>query len=143
MWMVVGGGVVLGLLVTVGGYPVSAVGVPGDGRSNLAPPSLVAVALGVAQIGVFLALRKPGRTGAAWARRAVREVNRVGVPVYLWHQSVLLGAVAVFAGRGGLVGVPDGRGWVFERVAWLPVLGVGLAAVAGVRWRTTRWGRIS
>lgn len=62
-------GVVAGVMLVVGaGYPASAVGVPGDARSNLNPPSLFAVALAVAQIGAFLLIRagyqaRRGRVG--------------------------------------------------------------------------------
>ncbi|MEV4703505.1 acyltransferase family protein [Actinoplanes sp. NPDC049316] len=130
------GSAALALLIAVG-YPVSAVGVPGDGRSNLAPPSLVAVALAVTQIGGFLtlrarladALRRPA------ARRAVARVNRVAAPVYLTHQSVLLVVVClVGTGLPGLVGVPEDGLWVAARMVWLPVLAL-LLAVA------TRGGR--
>ncbi|UQU62976.1 acyltransferase family protein [Couchioplanes caeruleus] len=130
------GSAALALLITVG-YPVSAVGVPGDGRSNLAPPSLFAVALAVTQIGGFLTLRAPlaDALRRPAARRAVARVNRVAVPVYLTHQSVLLVAVClVGTGLPGLVGVPEGAVWVAGRTVWIPVLGLLLAAV-------TRGGR--
>ena len=52
------GAATLTALVLLAGYPTSAVGVPGDGRSDLDPPTLAAVALAVTQIGVFL-LRRP------------------------------------------------------------------------------------
>ncbi|MFI7597967.1 acyltransferase family protein [Actinoplanes sp. NPDC049681] len=140
--LLLGGVALLALLTAVGGYPVSAVGVPGEGRSNLSPPSLAAVALAVTQIGGFLLLR--GALGRLlrrpYAVRAVTRLNRVAVPVYLGHQSVLLAAAALVGTRvPGLVGPPDGPAWVVARLAWLPLLALGLAlAVRGRRHARAR-----
>lgn len=138
--LVCNGAVVLAALVLFAGYPVSAVGVPGQGRSNLDPPSLAAVALAVTQIGVFLMVRGPIarllRHDRAW--RPVAALNRVAVPVYLGHLSVLLavaGAAALLdPAMPGLLTAPDNAGWVWLRLAWLPVLGCVLALVTH-RWR--------
>jgi len=126
------------------GYPPAAVGVPGDGRSNLAPPSLFAVALAVTQIGGFLlllplagqALRRPA------ARLAVTRLNRVAAPVYLAHQSVLIVMTCLVGSRfPGLIGAPDDGAWVAARTAWLPVLALLLAAAT--RGGRHGWGRVS
>ena len=134
-----GGAAALAAFVLVAGYPVSAVGVPGGGRSNLSPPSLAAVALAVGQIGVFLVVRAPLARVLARDRywRPVAALNRVAVPVYLRHQSVLL-AVAGAASLAdpaapGLLTAPAGAGWVIDRVAWLPVLALVLAFVTRER----------
>ncbi|MGW4499436.1 acyltransferase family protein [Micromonospora sp. NPDC004336] len=123
------------------GYPVSAVGVPGAQVSNLHPPSLLAVALAVTQVGVGLAARPALErlSGRSWAGRAVGLVNRHAVRVYLWHQPVLVG-VTVLAGRAGVAlpglhTAPDGPGWLLARLCWLPVLAAVLVAL--VRGRTT------
>ncbi|MET8149013.1 acyltransferase family protein [Actinoplanes sp. NPDC049668] len=126
-------------LIGLGHYPASAVGVPGAGRSNLSPPSLLAVALAVTQAGVFLLLRAPLarllRRDRAW--RPVAALNRAAVGVYLGHQSVLLavaGAAAlVDPAMPGLLTAPAGPGWVAARLLWLPVLAAVLAAATGVR----------
>ncbi|WP_405098654.1 acyltransferase [Micromonospora sp. NBC_01412] len=125
---------VAGLATLVGvGYPVSAVGVPGAGVSNLNPPSLLAVALAVTQVGVGLLV------GPALTRllrrplpgRVVGAVNRNAVRVYLWHQPVLVGVTALAARAGGalpgLHTTPDGLPWLAARLCWLPVLAVVLA----------------
>ncbi|MFY1693667.1 acyltransferase family protein [Plantactinospora sp. WMMB782] len=134
------------------GYPVSAVGVPGDGMSNLDPPSLFAVCLALAQIGVALLVRpalgrllaRPGR----WA--PVDRLNRVAMGVYLWHQSTLLGVTALvallarLAGAGAVPGLhtaPDGAGWVAARLAWLPLLVLVLAVLVGRTGRDRPAGR--
>jgi hypothetical protein len=133
--LAVNGVAVLAALVLLAGYPASAVGVPGAGRSNLDPPSLVAVALAVTQIGVFLVLRGPLdrllRHDHAW--RPVAAVTGAAVPVYLGHQSVLLAVAGVAAlvdpAMPGLLNAPDDAGWAWQRLAWLPVL-AGVLAVA-------------
>jgi len=118
------GAAALTILISVAHYPASAVGVPGQARSNLSPPSLAAVALGVTQVGVFLLLRPL----LARSRGAV-ALNRAAVPVYLGHQSVLLAAVALAPGAPGLIGAPDHPGWVTARSAWIPVFTLILALV--------------
>ncbi|MDG4796769.1 acyltransferase [Micromonospora sp. WMMD1082] len=124
------------------GYPVSAVGVPGDGRSNLDPPSLLVVALAVTQVGLGL-LARPALTRLLrrpLPRRLVGEVNRHAVRVYLWHQPVLVGVAALATHAGatlpGLHTSPDGPAWLLARLGWLPVLTVVLLGL--VRRRDPR-----
>ncbi|MGW5672914.1 acyltransferase family protein [Micromonospora sp. NPDC003776] len=128
------GAVALAALIALG-YPVSAVGVPGAGRSNLSPPSLFAIALAALQIGVGLSarpllLRLLDRPGAAGL---VRRVNRHAMRIYLCHQPVLVGVSALaarFAGPlPGLHTPPDGPGWVAARLCWLPVLALVLVVL--------------
>jgi hypothetical protein len=134
--LALGGATALVALVLLGGYPASAVGVPGDGRSNLDPPSLAAVALAVTQIGVFLLLRRPLagllRNDRVW--RPVAALTGAAVPVYLLHQSVLLAVAGAGAlvdpAMPGLLTAPDGPLWAWQRLAWLPVLGGVLALLA-------------
>jgi peptidoglycan/LPS O-acetylase OafA/YrhL len=125
------GGVTAGaLLVTVAGYPASAVGVPGDGWSNLDPPSLFALSLAAAQIGLYLLLRP---TLATLLRRPrlwapVAALNLVAMTVYCWHQSALLLATftAMLTGRlPGLLDPPTGT-WIAYRLALLPALALTL-----------------
>jgi Acyltransferase family len=134
----------MAVLIGVCGYPVSAVGVPGDARSNLSPPSLVAVALALAQIGVFLLVRNrlsgPPRPFAV-------SLNRAALPIYLSHQSVLIAVAATTSailGRPapGLLTAPADPWWIIQRVAWLPFLALVLAAVIKPGWRTTRRARL-
>lgn len=136
------GGAALVLLLVLGlGYPASMVGVPGAGRVNSHPPSLLVLALAAAQSGLAIGLRDrlrrllraPGR----WA--AVALVNLSAMTIFCWHQVALMalsGAALALAPAGGLPGlhdVPDGLAWVVHRIGWLPlhlaVLG-GFVAVA-------------
>jgi hypothetical protein len=133
------GATALAALVLVAGYPSSAVGIPGAGRSNLDPPSLLAVALAVAQIGVFLLLREPLTRllshDRAW--RPIAALNRFAVPVYLGHQVALLAlasaAALVNPAAPGLLTAPEGARWVGYRLAWLPVLAGLLTLLIGGR----------
>jgi hypothetical protein len=133
--LVCNGAAVLAALILIGGYPASAVGVPGGGRSNLDPPTLAAVALAVTQIGVFLMLRGPlaRLLRHARVRRPITALNRAADGVYLGHQSVLLvvaGAAALLnPAMPGLLTAPDSAGWAWQRLAWLPVL-AGILTVA-------------
>ncbi|AZM54479.1 acyltransferase [Streptomyces sp. WAC 01529] len=131
--LLVGGAAAAAGLVRWGGYPASMVGVPGDAVSNLDPPTLAAVAFGLAQCGLALLLREPlarwTRRPAAWA--AVALVNLSAMTVFLWHQTALMAVTALGLLTGGplpgLHTVPDGLGWVAARLAWLPVFAVALA----------------
>ncbi|MBB3095659.1 hypothetical protein FHR83_003329 [Actinoplanes campanulatus] len=129
-------------LVLLAGYPASAVGVPGDGWSNLDPPSLFALALAAAQIGVFLLVRD---RLAGWLRRPVvgapvAVLNRSAMTVYCWHQSALL--LVTFGGllAGPLPGLSDAPAgmWPLHRLLWLPVFAVTLVALCAAFHRAER-----
>ncbi|GIF38082.1 acyltransferase family protein [Actinoplanes xinjiangensis] len=128
------GGIAAGAgLVLLAGYPASAVGVPGDGWSNLDPPSLFALALAAAQLGVFLLVRD---RLAAWLRRPlvwapIAALNLAAMTVYCWHQTALL--LVTFAGMTlgrlpGLLDEPAGA-WPVHRLLWLPVFALALAGL--------------
>lgn len=135
-WLLAGGVVAVAGLVLIAGYPAAAVGVPGGARSNLAPPGLYAVALAVAQIGAVLLARPLLDRLGRRSRRAVTAVTTSAVPIYLWHQSVLivLVAVTVRLAPGPLPGLhtaPDDVGWVLWRGGWV-------LALAGLLWAGVR-----
>ncbi|MFG2244254.1 hypothetical protein [Spirillospora sp. NPDC048823] len=111
------------------------VGVPGAAVSNLSPPTLAAVAFGLAQTGLALLLHGPL---AAWTRRArirsvVRAANRSAMTIFLWHQTALpavtAGSLLAFGGLPGLHTAPDRPAWIAERLPWLAVCAVALAAL--------------
>ena len=124
------------LLVLAFGYPVSLVGVPGAGRTNAHPPSLLVLAVAAAQCGAAVLLRdrlarllyRP----RLWA--AVTLINLCAMSIFCWHQValMLLSAGTLALAPGGLPGlhtVPTGPGWVGYRLAWLPVHLLVLAAL--------------
>ncbi|MCO1599424.1 acyltransferase family protein [Micromonospora sp. RHAY321] len=130
-----GGGAAALVALLALGYPVSAVGVPGAGVSNLNPPSLLAVALAVTQVGLGLLARPALERLLArpLPGRAVTEVNRNAVRIYLWHQPVLVAVTALLA-RGGLAlpglhTAPDDPGWVLARCCWLPLFAAVLVTL--------------
>ena len=82
-------------LVTLGSYPVSMVGVPGEERWNTDPPSLALVAVSLWLIGLAL-LARPWITRAATRAAAMLyRLNSMTLTLYLWHVSALAVAAAV------------------------------------------------
>lgn len=117
------------------GYPASMVGVPGAGRSNSSPPSLLVVALAAVQCGLAVPLRA---RLAAWLRRplawaVVVVANLTAMTVFCWHlTAVLLTSLTTYALAGPLPGLhitPAGPSWIIERVLWLPAFAALLAGL--------------
>lgn len=83
-------------------YPTSIGGLPGDGISNMRPPTMVIVALSLWQIGMLLAIQ-PRARAALRSRQlasAVQLLNRHAMSIYLWHMTALLVVVLVLAPFG-------------------------------------------
>ncbi|MFI2350922.1 acyltransferase [Streptomyces sp. NPDC019443] len=134
--LLLGGAAATAALVLWAGYPASMVGVPGAEISNLNPPTLAAVAFGLAQCGGALLLLGPLRRvlqrPAAWA--AVALVNLSAMTVFLWHQTALMAVTTTGLLAGALPGLhtaPDSPGWVLARLAWLPVFALALSVCWG------------
>ncbi|MFF8954788.1 acyltransferase [Streptomyces sp. NPDC014894] len=131
--LLTGGALAASALVLLAGYPAAMVGVPGAGASNLSPPTLAAVAFGLAQCGAALLLLGPLRRALngprLWA--AVALVNLSAMTVFLWHQTAMIAVTALGLLAGvplpGLHTPPDTAGWVLARLAWLPVFALALA----------------
>ncbi len=127
--------VVLVLLTTVGDYPVSMVGVPGEERWNTNPPSFALVALSVLIIGLELLIRSPLQRLASRRRQGIQRVNSEVLTVFLWHVS----ALAIFAAVAYPLGLPKPEtgtsDWWIQRPIWV----VGAGAVLWVL--TTLLGR--
>lgn len=132
--LLLGGGIAAtAALILWGGYPASMVGVPGAAISNLNPPTLAAVAFGLAQCGLALLLRGPlARVMSrprAWAKVAL--VNLSAMTIFLWHQTAMMAVTAlgllVSTDLPGLHTVPASAQWIAVRLLWLPVFAVALA----------------
>ncbi|WP_235834287.1 acyltransferase family protein [Actinomadura logoneensis] len=142
--LLIGGGGTTVALVAGGGYRASMVGVPGQAVSNLSPPTLAAVAFGLAQCGGALLLRGPltrlMRRPVLWAGVAV--MNLSAMTVFLWHQSALLGVSALVAGVTdrvpGLLDAPDHPAWLAHRLTWLPVFAAVLVGMWSLAHRSER-----
>ncbi|GII82366.1 acyltransferase [Sphaerisporangium siamense] len=131
--LLAGGAAATAALVVWGGYPAAMVGVPGAPVSNQAPPTLAAVAFGLAQCGAASLLLGPlrrllGRRPAAWA--AVALLNLSAMTLFLWHQTAMITITALGMLTGaalpGLHTVPDSPAWVAARLAWLPAFALAL-----------------
>ncbi|MEU6232459.1 acyltransferase [Kitasatospora sp. NPDC047058] len=141
--LLAGGGALFALLLLAFHYPASMVGVPGAGRTNSHPPSLLVPALAAVQCGAAVLLRE--RLGRLLERRPllwlpVVVLNLSAMTVFCWHQSAML-AVAVPGAAAvgtvpGLTGAPDSPGWVAARLALLPLFGAVLVTIG---WFTRRF----
>ncbi|MDQ2587005.1 phospholipase A2 [Saccharothrix yanglingensis] len=107
-------------LITFGGYPRTMMALPGERASNLSPPTVCLLVLGLAQICVVLLLRD---RVTAWLeghrqRQVVDFARAAPMTVYLGYLTALAALV-------GVLGVLDGRAafdWVVTRPRWLAVL---------------------
>lgn len=121
----------LAALTTVGPYPVSMIGLPGQRISNMSPPTLVILVLGVAQAALLLAahdalarwLERP----RAW--RATIVANLAVLTTFLWHLTALIIAGAVLLSFGLPVVEPGSAAWWLERPLWLGTAVVVLVAL--------------
>jgi hypothetical protein len=132
--MLAGGAAATAALIAWAGYPASMVGVNGAHISNLNPPTLAAVTFGIAQCGLALLLRdrlaRLMQRPLAWAGIAL--VNLSAMTLFLWHQTafVTVSSLGLLAGRvPGLLTAPTAPLWVAERLIWLPVFALTLAAL--------------
>jgi peptidoglycan/LPS O-acetylase OafA/YrhL len=142
------GGLALALvLVLLFQYPISMVGVPGDGRANSHPPSLLVLALAAFQSGLAILLRdrlaRLLRRPRLWAPVAL--LNLGAMTVFCWHQVALMlvsGTALAFA-PGGLPGLhdqPASLGWVLHRLEWFWLYAVvlGLCVTVARRFEAPR-----
>src|SRR5436190_10840457 len=132
--MLAGGAAATAALIAWARYPASMVGVNGAHISNLNPPTLAAVAFGIAQCGLALLLRdrlaRLMRRPLAWV--AIAIVNLSAMTLFLWHQTafITVSSVGLLAGRvPGLLTAPAGGLWVAERLIWLPVFAIMLSGL--------------
>ena len=94
--MAAGGYLLMIGLVQLETYPASMVGCCADKISNMAPPTLPIMALGIGQVGLAMLLR-PSMTrwlARAWPWKAVVVVNSSIMTLFLWHISALSSSAA-------------------------------------------------
>ncbi|MEU3243897.1 MULTISPECIES: acyltransferase family protein [unclassified Streptomyces] len=115
------------LLVALGPYPLSMVGMPGERISNMAPPTFALLCHGLWLVGGVELLR-----GAAerWLRgprvwRAVVAANGISMTAFLWHLTAMLGVYGVLLGIGVRLPEPGSPEWW----AQVPARGVAAAVV--------------
>lgn len=143
------------VLTTVGPYPVSMVGLPGEEISNMAPPTLALLAHAAWLIGLVMLVRPAARR---WLRRprpwrVVVAANGFAMTAFLWHLSAMFLAGSVLLA----VGIPEptvgDASWWALRLVWVAAAAGVTAALVAVfgradnRWRvagrTPATGRVS
>lgn len=124
-------------LVFFGPWPLSLVHVAGQEMSNAHPPTIVLLALGVAQVGLVRAIER--RATAVLQRPkvwlAVAFVNLRMMSIYLWHFTALAigAAIAIPLGIRPAAGLGS-TSWWLTRPLWLGFLAsilVGLVVIFG------------
>lgn len=132
--------VALGLLVGLGPYPISMIGVPGAAVNNTSPPNLALLALGCTQAGLVLAAAPAVNSAmkSARAQRFLTVANDNVMALYLWHMVPVV-VVALLGYPTGLLPQPalgSGAWWLF-RLEWVAIL----AIAAAVEIMFLYWGR--
>lgn len=122
------------LLTTVGKYPVSLVGVPGQARSNAQPPSVAMLALSLWLVGLALLLRPALQRlvlQLRW-RRWIDRVHSVVLTLFLWHVT----AISIAGGFWHVVGLPEpaigSAQWWQLRPLWILAAAIPLLALVAV-----------
>lgn len=121
--------VVLVLLTTVGPYPVSMVGVPGEAVSNMSPPTVCIALLTVTQVGVLMCLRDRANRWLARPRAwsITVAVNARIMTLFLWHLTALAVAAVALIELGLPTEDPGSVRWWLLRPVWFASAGVVLA----------------
>lgn len=131
------------VLVAVGPWPRSMVGLPGEPFTNMAPPSLV-LALHATVLAGAAGAARPALVRAAAGRRtwtAVTAVNLTAMTLYLWHLPVLVLVVATSHAAGldrpvtwqGEQPLPGPGYWPWT-LALLAAFLLGVAGAVRVMW---------
>ena len=130
----------LWLVIWLGPYPISMIGVPGQAVQNTEPPSVAMLAFGCAQAGLAItfapAVNRMLRGGAV--QRVLSRANTNVMALYLWHMIPVV-VVAVTAYPAGVLPQPEqgGAQWWLARLDWVAVLTVVTAVELTLLW----WGR--
>ncbi|WP_406860590.1 acyltransferase [Streptomyces sp. HUAS MG47] len=122
-----------GLLVALGPYPLSMVGMPGEKVSNMAPPTLALLFHGLWLVGAVELLRGPGTRFVARANvwHKVVAANGIAMTAFLWHLSAMLGVYGALLALGAELPAPATAAWWAQapvRIAAAALLTAGLVA---------------
>lgn len=132
---------VLALLVWLGVYPVSMIGVPGQTIDNTTPPTVALLAFGCAQTGLAMAiapaLNRAMRT--APVERVLSVANNNIMALYLWHMIPVVIVSIVGYPAGLLPQPPEGSAaWWLARLEWVAILSVVTVAEILLLWLARR-----
>ena len=132
--------VALAMLILLGPYPVSMIGVPGQTLQNSDPPSVAMLAFACAQAGLAITLAPALNRAlrASVVRRALTTANSNVMALYLWHMIPVV-IVAIVGYPAGLLPQPvEGTvAWWLARLEWVVILSL----VTGVEMTLLYWGR--
>lgn len=122
------------VLVAVGPYPASLIGMPGARMSNLMPPTMPVVLHGLGIVALAVAARGPVvRWANGRGRVVVDVVARRSMTIYVWHVTAMIVVIA-----GVLVGLDQalpsawGTDWWASRPIWFGACALVLAAVCAI-----------
>ncbi|MGY8706621.1 acyltransferase family protein [Bradyrhizobium sp. 18BD] len=130
------------LLVQIGPYPVSMIGVPGDPISTTTPPKVTLIALAIMQGGLLLAAQAPARRWlagrVAWTATVVMNSNIM--TMFIWHltATTLVILAAYLAGGFGLRLEPGSSEWWWSRFPWLAANAMALIPLVAAFGRFER-----
>jgi hypothetical protein len=132
-WLAATAGALGALLVLTGPgpYPVSMLGLPGQRVSNMLPPSVCVIAVGVVQLGLVM-LARPAllrwlERPRAW--RTVVAANSAVMTLFLWHiTGLVLAAGAAYLAGLALPPIGSARWWA-EKPLWLAAAAAVTAAL--------------
>jgi hypothetical protein len=140
VWLAAGSSVALALLIGLGPYPVSMIGVPGQSVQNSEPPSVAMLAFACAQAGLVIALAPALNRAlrAGLVQRVLARANSNVMALYLWHMIPVV-IVAIVGYPAGLLPQPvEGTAqWWLARLEWVVILGLVTAVELALLW----WGR--
>ena len=138
--LAVGSAVALALLILLGPYPVSMIGVPGQTVQNTDPPSTAMLAFACTQAGLVIALAPALNRAlrAGFVQRMLTRANGNAMALYLWHMIPVV-IVAIVGYPAGLLPQPiEGTAeWWLARLEWVVILSL----VTAVEMVLLSWGR--
>jgi hypothetical protein len=128
------------VLTSLGIYPGSMVGRPGDEVSNMNPPTIPIMALAIWQVGLAMLLRGPVNRWLQGARvwQVVIGANAMVMTMFLWHLTAMLLTVLILYPAGFPQPQPAGWQWWLLRPVWIGALAVILAFFVSVFGRFER-----
>ena len=138
--LAVGSAAALALLILLGPYPVSMIGVPGQTVQNTDPPSTAMLAFACTQAGLVIALAPALNRAlrAGFVQRMLTRANGNVMALYLWHMIPVV-IVAIVGYPAGLLPQPiEGTAeWWLARLEWVVILSL----VTAVEMVLLSWGR--
>jgi fucose 4-O-acetylase-like acetyltransferase len=132
----------LAVLVALGPYPISMIGVPGEPVQNTGPPSLALVAFAFAQAGLLMALAPfvDRALKAARVHRPLSVANSAVMGLYLWHMVPVV-IVALIGYPTGLLPQPPmgSADWWLLRLVWVAAISVVMLLLMSLlMWQRSR-----